>query len=104
MLLSPPVHVGMANITNWIYTIIRLSLDDTGVSQQMAFISGQTLHLFSSKYFDIAFKIFQDLAVVTHTQTAVRHTIDYNMYNPPPTLGLIIIYITSTTIAITTSK
>ena len=40
-----------------IYMIIRLFLEDTGVSQQMAFISGQLLHQFSHHIF----KILQDL-------------------------------------------
>ncbi len=41
------------------YTIIRLSLDDTGVSQQMAFISGPSLLPFPQHIFEI----FQNLAV-----------------------------------------
>ncbi len=40
-------------------TIIRLSLDDSGVSQQMAFISGPSLHQFS----DHIFELLQDLTV-----------------------------------------
>ena len=39
--------------------IIRLSLDYTGVSQQMAFISGQSLHQLSEHIF----KMLQDLTV-----------------------------------------
>ncbi len=54
---------------------IGLSLDDTGVSQQMAFISGQSLHPFSQHIF----KMLQDLAaaeiqLVTHTHTQTRCT------------------------------
>ncbi len=33
--------------------IIRFSLDDTGVSQQMAFISGQSLHQLTEDIFEI---------------------------------------------------
>ncbi len=40
------------------YTIIRLSLDDTGVSQQMAFISWQLLH----PRYEYIFKMLQELA------------------------------------------
>ncbi len=67
--------------------IICLSLDDTGVSQQTAFISGPSLHQLSEHIFEI----LQDLTVAeikwqhTHTQTGTQT--DY--YNPPPTLGLI---------------
>ncbi len=39
--------------------IIRLSLDDTRVSQQMAFISGPSLHQLSENIFEI----LQNLAV-----------------------------------------
>ncbi len=39
--------------------IIRLSLEDTGVSQQKAFSSGQSLHRFSQHIF----KMLQDLAL-----------------------------------------
>ncbi len=53
---------------------IGLSLDDTGVSQQMAFISGQSLHPFSQHIF----KMLQDLAaaeiqLVTHTHKRDVH-------------------------------
>ncbi len=62
--------------------IIRLSLDDTGVSQQMAFISGQSLYQDSEHIFEI----LQDLtvAVVTH-----RHT--YWLLQPSAYARLIII-------------
>ena len=45
-------------ITMWLDTIIHLSLDDTGISQQMAFISWQLLH---PRYEDI-FKMLQKFA------------------------------------------
>ncbi len=44
---------------NLSYTIIRLSLDDKGVSEQIAYISGQSLHQLSHHIS----KMFQDLAV-----------------------------------------
>ncbi len=37
----------------WLYSLIHLSLDDTGVSQQMAFISGPSLHQLSEHIFEI---------------------------------------------------
>ncbi len=79
------IHVTKMEKDVWIYTIIRLSFNDPGVSQQMAFISGQSLHQLSQYIFET----FQVLAVAkikcwqTHTQT--------DCYNPPLTLGLIII-------------
>ena len=42
-----------------LHDYIRLSLDDTGVSQQIAFISGPSLHLLSKHIFEI----LQDLTV-----------------------------------------
>ena len=55
--------------------IISLSLDDTGVSQQTAFISGPPLHQLSEHIFEI----LQDLTVAEikwqHTRTHThRHT------------------------------
>ncbi len=41
------------------YPFVWLSLDDTGVSQQIAFISGPSLHLLSKHIFEI----LQDLTV-----------------------------------------
>ena len=56
-----------------------MSLDDIGVSQQMAFISGHSLHQLSVHIFEI----WQDLTVmVTHRHTNTQT--DY--YNPPTEL------------------
>ena len=42
-----------------VHTIIRLFLDDTGVSQQIPHIPGPSLHMFPRHIFEI----FQDLTV-----------------------------------------
>ena len=47
------VYTKNGKIKVWVYTIIRLSLNDTGVSQQMAFISGPSLHQLSKDIFEI---------------------------------------------------
>ncbi len=59
-------------ISIWIKTIIRLFLDDTGVSQQIPQIPGPSLHMFARHILEI----FQDLTVAeisgnTHTQTVL---------------------------------
>ncbi len=78
-----------------------MSLDDTGVSQQMAIIFGPSLHHQLSEHI---FKILQDLtvAVVSHRQTDRQTDTQTDYYNPPPTRRLIMKL--STTFSFTTEE
>ncbi len=72
------MHVTKMVKLSLIYTIIHLSIDDTRVLHQMAFISGQSLH-------QHIFKMLQLLRSSGNRQTDTQT--DY--YNSLPTLGLI---------------
>ncbi len=81
--LSPCVYKTWRNLS-LTSPIIRLSLDDTAVSQQMAFISGPSLPQLS----DHIFEILQDLVVaeiqwyITHRQTDTQAYAGVNKQKP----------------------